>query len=93
MKIKYYHGTSTSNNIRNKILPPVESGNIREDFRTYNRDLVYLTDSFSQALKYAVKACDTFGGDPIVFECIPKYWVAERRPHEFVTPLAICRRK
>jgi hypothetical protein len=85
----YYHGTSDVFNIPFRIYPPEATGVIREDFRVGNRDVVYVTPSYDLAYKYALKAVDKFGGNPIVYEVIPNYeTLAHRMDYEYTTAYA-----
>ena len=82
---KYYHGTSDIFNI-NIILPPIETGIIREDFRKNNKNVVYITSSLGSAQKYAQKAAILFGGKPIVYEVEPDWDSLVRRiDFEYIT--------
>ena len=70
-KNKYYHGTSTSCKVKGVLLPPVRTGNLREDFRKKHQDCVFLTMSIRSAETYAKKACVRFGGASIVYHAEP----------------------
>lgn len=83
----FYHGTSTSLEIDNLILPSIQTGILREDWRQKNLNKVYFTNSVISAKRYAKKACEKYGGDPIVyvvkplgiwFHRIDKEYVADR---------------
>ena len=65
----YYHGTSVSG--LTEILPPTETNNLREDFRTGFLDCVFVTPLRKSAETYARKCAAKFGGDPIVYEVEP----------------------
>ena len=78
----YYHGTSTALNIK-EMLPPYLSGIKREDFRSYNDNLIYITSSFGSAERYARKAVLKFGGLPVVYEVVPDDSVALRVNNEY----------
>ena len=67
MKRIFYHGTSTNIKIDGFILPPVITYNQREDFREKYVDKVFITDSIKSAKMYAKKACEKYGGKPIVY--------------------------
>lgn len=88
---KYYHGTSSALKItNNEILPPDETGVIREDIRDYNKDVVYITTSHDLAYKYAIKAVSKFGGHPVVYEVKPDYdSLAHRMDEEYTSNYAI----
>ena len=65
----YYHGTSISG--LTVILPPTETNNLREDFRTNFQDCVFVTPLRKSAEAYAKKCAAKFGGDPVVYEVRP----------------------
>lgn len=67
----YYHGTSTNCKIEDVILPPLDTNQLREDFRKKHLDSVFLTVSLRSAETYAKKACVRFGGSPIVYKASP----------------------
>ena len=66
----FYHGTSTALNIE-RLVPALESGVLREDWRTKLTNKVFFTDSFRSARQYAKKAAQKYGGDPIVYVIEP----------------------
>jgi hypothetical protein len=70
----YYHGTSISG--LTEILPPIETNNLREDFRQGYRDCVFVTPLKKSAEVYARKCAQKLGGDPVVYEVRPV------NPHE-----------
>ena len=53
------------------ILPPINTKNLREDFRKKYQDCVFLTMSLKSAETYAKKACFRFGGGPVVYRAEP----------------------
>lgn len=65
----FYHGTSVSG--LKEILPPTETNNLREDFRTGFLDCVFVTPLKKSAESYARKCTAKFGGNPIVYEVEP----------------------
>ena len=67
--VKYYHGTSVAG--LEVILPPIETGNLREDFRDKFQDCVFVTDTKMSAEKYARKSAQKNGGTPVVYEVDP----------------------
>lgn len=85
----FYHGTSSIFNIRKFILPPVDTNNLREDWRKNNLDVVYITTSLLSAMRYARKACEKFGGDPIVYEVKPLGFWAHRVDTEYIAEKAL----
>lgn len=66
----FYHGTSDVFNlsIGSKILPSIETGILREEFRKVRLNIVFITTSKYSAFKYAKRASEKFGGNPIVYE-------------------------
>ena len=70
-KTIFYHGTSNIFNIKRVLLPPIHTKNLREDWRKKYQDAVFFTTSFPSALKYAKKACEKYGGNPVVYEIKP----------------------
>ncbi|MBQ6907422.1 MAG: hypothetical protein IJQ28_03500 [Clostridia bacterium] len=71
IRLKFYHGTSSILPIKKYILPPVYTQNKREHWRKKYIDKVFFTDSILSAYKFAQKACDKYGGTPIVYEVKP----------------------
>lgn len=65
----YYHGTSIAG--LQEILPPAETGYLREGFRRKFRDCVFVTPLRKSAEAYARKCAAKFGGSPVVYEVIP----------------------
>ena len=78
----YYHGTSIAG--LQEILPPAETGYLREGFRRKFRDCVFVTPLRKSAEAYARKCAATFGGDPVVYEVEPV------NPSEINTAQYIC---
>lgn len=64
---KFYHGTSSALHIGDKILPPSDTGYLREDFRKRQMSRVFCTNSLLAAHKYASKSVKRYGGKPVVF--------------------------
>lgn len=67
----FYHGTSSALHIDKWILPPVYTYNKREDWRTKYTDKIFFTNSLLSAWKFARKACDKYGGMPVVYRVKP----------------------
>ena len=63
----FYHGTSDVFDINKMILPPIQTGNFREEWRKINLDKVYFTSSQLSAENYAKKACKKYGGNPVIY--------------------------
>lgn len=80
----YYHGTSDILCI-DSLLPSNKTGNIREQ----ELRKVYITTNYGSAMRYAYKACDKFGGNPIVYKVIPDYdTIAHRIDSEYICDYA-----
>lgn len=71
MKIYNYHGTTDTFNIKDKILPPIVTGILREEWRKNYKNKIFFTQNFGQAKKYAIKAAKKYGGNPIVYSIVP----------------------
>lgn len=69
--MKFYHGTTTALHIEKEIIPPVESGVLREEWRKKLTTKVFFTTSTMSAYKFAKKAATKYGGEPIVYEVEP----------------------
>lgn len=67
----FYHGTTDAFDIRKVLLPPIYTNNLREDWRKKYRDVVFFTTSLLSASKFARKACEKFGGNPVIYEVRP----------------------
>ena len=82
-----YHGTSNIFRLT-EILPPRETGNLREEWRRESHNWVFLTDSPRSAYKYALKACEKYGGSPVVYEVEPVGEAFYRHTHEHIARAA-----
>ena len=69
---KLYHGTSSVVDVSDGIQPPMATGVLREGWRRKDLHKVFMTDSVAAALRYARKACEKFGGFPVVYEVEPE---------------------
>ena len=67
----FYHGTTDVFNIKKVLLPPIHTNNLREDWRKKYRNMVFFTTSLLSASKFARKACEKYGGNPVVYEVKP----------------------
>ena len=67
----FYHGTTDIFNINKVLLPPIYTNNIREDWRKKYRNYVFFTTSSLSASKFARKACEKYGGNPVIYEVRP----------------------
>ena len=65
----FYHGTTTHFGLKagDKLLPAIETGNLREEWRKKLCDKVFLTTSPLSAYKFAKKAAEKYSGDAVVF--------------------------
>lgn len=68
---KFYHRTSTALPIKSRILPPIYTQKLREDWRKKDIDKVFFTTSLLSAFGFAKKACEKYGGEPIVYKVRP----------------------
>ena len=84
----YFHGTSDIFRIT-EIRPALETGTLREDWRKNLHECVFLTDSINSAYRYAVKACEKYGGNPVVYEVEPVGDVIYRHTHEYLADAAV----
>ena len=89
----FYHGTSDVFGIENYILPAIETGNLREEWRIKNCNKVYLTDSLLSAWQYSKKACQKYGGNPVVYVVDPVGQFFKRRNTEYIADKAKIIRK
>lgn len=85
----YYHGTSTNVNVKDKLLPPIATDNLRETFRKKLQDKVFVTDSKVSAEKYAKKAVVHFGGNAVIYTVKPDYYSFIKNGTEYLTDYAI----
>lgn len=88
MKI-FYHGTSDVFNIKKVILPPIQTNNLREDWRKNHLDKVFFTTSLLSAKMYAKKACKKYGGNPIIYLVKPIGQYFNRIDCEYIADKAI----
>lgn len=85
----FYHGTSTNVNVKDKLLPPIATDNLRETFRKKLQDKVFVTDSKVSAEKYAKKAAAHFGGDAVIYTVKPDYYSLIKNGTEYTTDYAV----
>lgn len=67
------HGTSTALNLGHVLLPANATNVLREDFRKKLRNVVFITTSKVSAERYAKKAVQRFGGEPVVYTVKPDF--------------------
>lgn len=87
-KLVFYHGTTSLFEVGKVLLPPIYTGNLREDWRKNNRDVVYMTTSLASAKQYAKKACTRYGGNPVVYQVNPIGWYHCRMNQEYIAEKA-----
>ena len=80
----FYHGTTTNTKINKILLPPNETGWLREDFRKNLQDKVFVTISKPSAIKYAKKAAQQFGGKAIVYTVRPEFSSLIKKGTEYI---------
>lgn len=67
----FYHGTSDIFDMKGMILPPLQTKNLRENWRKKYINKVFFTTSLLSAENYAKKACKKYGGTPVVYIVSP----------------------
>ena len=82
--MNFYHGTTTNIKVNKVLLPPNETGILREDFRKNLQDKVFVTISKSSAIKYAKKAAERFGGEAIIYTVKPDYYSLIKKGTEYI---------
>lgn len=82
--MKFYHGTSDIFKIKSMILPASQTGILREEFRTKLTEKVFITFSVKSAEYYAKKACEKYGGNPIVYEVRPMSYPVYNGGNEYI---------
>lgn len=85
----FYHGTTDALRIRKILLPPVITNCKREDWRRKYNDKVFFTTNLGTAQKFARKACEKFGGNPIVYIVRPIGWCLPTIEGEFISDRAL----
>ena len=82
--MNFYHGTTTNIKVNKVLLPPNETGVLREDFRKTLQDKVFVTISKPSAIKYAKKAAERFGGEAIIYTVKPDYYSLIKKGTEYI---------
>ena len=85
----FYHGTTSKFEINGMILPASVTGIKRESWRTKHIDEVFFTISKCSAYMYAKKACEKYGGEPVVYAVKPIGRYYNTVNNEFAAPKAI----
>ena len=83
----FYHGTTDAFKI-NTIKPAQETNNLREEWRKKLTNKVFFTPSLMSAQKYAKKATQKYGGNPIVYIVKPIGDVWHINTNEYVADRA-----
>lgn len=83
----WYHGTSDIFRMT-RILPAVETGILREDWRKKLTDKVFFTDSEGSARRFARKAAAKYGGNPVVYVVKPEGEIIHVNTNEYVAESA-----
>lgn len=89
----FYHGTSSVFSIKKYLLPPLHTSNLREDWRRKNKDVVFFTTSLLSASKFAKKACEKYGGEPVIYEVKPIGQYFNTINGEYISEKALILRK
>ena len=84
----FYHGTSTALNIKEYIFPPIYTQIKREEWRAKHIDKVFTTTSLLSAQNYAKKACNKYGGKPVIYRVKPMGNLWNRINGEFLSDKA-----
>ena len=82
--ISFYHGTSTALKIDTTLLPPNITLVQREEYRNKFIDKVFITNSVKSATMYAKKACQKYGGKPVVYQVKPIGYINNINNAEFI---------
>lgn len=85
----FYHGTSDILGIKHNILPPIQTGNIREEWRKKYIDKIFVTTSLLSAMKFAKKASAKYGGKPVIYQAKPIGEIWHVNTNEYVADKAI----
>ena len=85
--MSFYHGTTDLFEI-SMLLPAIETGNLREDWRKKLTDKVFFTDSLMSAEKFVWKAVQRYGGNAVVYEVRPNGDVWHTNTNEYVVDSA-----
>lgn len=89
----FYHGTTSALGIKDYIVPPSESGVLREPWRKKFLNCVFFTPSLLSAEGYAKKAVKKYGGTPVIYIVKPIGLVGNPVNNEYVADSAKVVRK
>ena len=84
----FYHGTCDAFEME-VILPAIETGNLRENWRKKLTNKVFFTDSLLSAGKYAKKAAAKYNGNPVVYRVKPIGDIWHVNTNEYVADKAL----
>lgn len=84
----FYHGTSDILDVKKIILSPIQTNNLREEWRKKYIDKVFFTTSLLSAENYAKKACKKYGGSPVVYIVKPIGQYFNRMDCEYIAEKA-----
>lgn len=70
------------------ILPPCQTNNLREEWRKKYIDKVFFTTSLLSAGNYAKKACEKYGGNPVIYIVKPIGQYFNRMDSEYIADKA-----
>jgi len=85
--MEFYHGTSDVFDIK-ELLPAIETGNLREEWRKKLTNKVFFTNSLLSAEVFAKKAVQKYGGNPVVYKVRPIGDVWHVNTNEYVADRA-----
>lgn len=92
-RLIFYHGTTDAFKIKKVLLPPIHTNNLREDWRKKYHNMVFFTTSLLSASKFARKACEKYGGNPVVYEVRPIGQYFNTIHGEYISEKALILRK
>ena len=71
------------------ILPPLQTSNLREDWRKKYLNKVFFTTPLLSAEMYAKKACKKYGGEPVVYMVKPIGQYFNKMNTEYIADKAV----
>lgn len=88
--MNFYHGTTTAFELRvgGYLLPAIETGILREEWRNKHTDKVFSTPSLLSAEKCAKKSAAKYGGEPIVYTVKPSVPYYNINTNEYISDRA-----
>ena len=88
VEMEFYHGTCDAFDMK-EILPPIETGNQREEWRKKLTNKVFFTNSLLSAENYAKKAAAKYNGKAVVYRVRPIGEVWHVNTNEYVADKAL----